>query len=86
MVKQEMISGQFHGTTFAVITLNRESNFTFREQHHSQFHFEYINVTRATSTTLDVMLERSIDDFWNIRRRPRSFICVDEFHMVHHFG
>ena len=26
----------------------------------------YIDVTRATSTTLDVMLERRIDDSWNI--------------------
>ena len=26
----------------------------------------YIDVTRATSTTLDVMLERRIDDYWNI--------------------
>ena len=26
----------------------------------------YIDVTRATSTTSDVMLERRIDDYWNI--------------------
>ena len=26
----------------------------------------YTDVTRATSTTLDVMLERRIDDFWNV--------------------
>ena len=26
----------------------------------------YIDVTRATSTTLDVMLERRIDDYWNV--------------------
>ena len=26
----------------------------------------YIDVTRATSTTLDVMFERRIDDYWNI--------------------
>ena len=25
-----------------------------------------IDVTRATSTTLDVMLERRVDDYWNI--------------------
>ena len=26
----------------------------------------YIDVTRATSTSLDVMLEKSIDDYWNV--------------------
>ena len=26
----------------------------------------YIDVTRATSATLDVMVERRIDDYWNI--------------------
>ena len=31
MVKQKMISGPFQGTTFTVITLNRESNCTCRE-------------------------------------------------------
>ena len=27
---------------------------------------KYIDVTRATSTAMDVMLERSIDDYWNV--------------------
>ena len=26
----------------------------------------YNDVTRATSTTLDVMLEKNIDDYWNV--------------------
>ena len=59
-------SGPFQGTTFTVITLNRESNCTCREKNHSQFHYDTSNVTRATSTTLDVMLERRTDDYWNI--------------------
>ena len=65
-MKQGMISGQFQGTTFTVITLNRESNCTCREKRHSLFHYEKIDVTTATSATLDVMLERSMDDCWNI--------------------
>ena len=32
------IFGPFQGTTFTVITLNRESNCTCREKSHSQFH------------------------------------------------
>ena len=27
---------------------------------------KYIDVTRATSTSLDVMLEKNIDDYWNV--------------------
>ena len=40
MVKLGMISGPSQGTTFTVITLNRESNCTCREQNHSQFHYD----------------------------------------------
>ena len=40
MVKQEMNFGQFQGTSFTVITLNRESNCTCSEKNHSQFHFD----------------------------------------------
>ena len=39
MVKPEMIFGTFEGTTFTVITLNRESNCTCPGKHHSQFHW-----------------------------------------------
>ena len=72
MVMQEMISGQFQGTVFTFITLRvklyvpREESFPIPQR--------YIYVTRATSTTLDVMLESRIDDFWKI---------VDGFHTVH---
>ena len=58
--------GPFEGTTFTVITLNRESNCTCREKHYSQFHWNILDVTRATSTSLYVMLEKSIDDYWNV--------------------
>ena len=40
MVKQEMIFGPFQGTTFTVITMNREPNYTRQEKNHSQFHFD----------------------------------------------
>ena len=38
MEKQGMIFGPFQGTTFTVITLNRESNCTCREKRHSHSH------------------------------------------------
>ena len=51
----------------------------------------YIDVTRATGTTLDVMLEHRIDDYWNIERNRNlsdswtgftRFIILDEKHPV----
>ena len=66
IVKHETISGPLQGTTFTVITLNRESNCTCREKNHSQFPQRKIDVTRATCTTLDVMLERRMDGYWSI--------------------
>ena len=66
MVKQEVISGPFQGTAFTVITLNRESKLYVPREESFPIPLRYIDVTRATSTTLDVMLERRIDDYWHI--------------------
>ena len=38
----------------------------------------YIDVTRATSTTLDVMLGRRTDDYWNIEGDRDQFTILDE--------
>ena len=39
----------------------------------------YIDVARTTNTTLDVMLERRIDDYWNIEEdRDVSDACTGE--------
>ena len=59
---KKIISGPSQAILFTVITLHRESNCTCREKNLSQFHFDTLDVTRASSTTLDVMLERRIDD------------------------
>ena len=68
VVKHETISSQSQGTTFTVITLNRESNCTRRKKNHSQFHHDFFDVARTTRTTLETMVERRIDDYWNIER------------------
>ena len=52
MVKQETISAPFQGL-FIVITLNPESNCTCREP------MKYIDVTRTTHTSLDVLVEKT---------------------------
>ena len=58
MMKLEMISGLYQAILFTVITWNPESNFTCRERHHSFIPLKCIDVTRATHTSLDVMMEK----------------------------
>ena len=64
-VKQLMISGPCQETSQTAITLNPESNFT-RGEKSFPIPLKYIDVSRITHTHLDVMLERRIDDYWNI--------------------
>ena len=66
MVKKEMISGPFQGTTFIVIKWNSESNCTRREEESFPIPLKYIDVTRTTYTSLDVSLEKNIEDHWNV--------------------
>ena len=44
--------------SFGVITLNPESNCTCREKKHFSNPMKYIDVTRTTKTSFDVMLEK----------------------------
>ena len=60
-VKLEMISGTFQAILFTVITWNPESNCTCRE-----IPLKYTNVTRNTETSSDVLLEKNIEDYWNV--------------------
>ena len=43
----------------------------------------YVDVTRATSTTLDVMLERRIDDYWNIEGDRDLLDSWPGFYTIH---
>ena len=65
-VKQSMISGPCQETSYTVITLKQESNFTRREKNHFPIPLKYIDVSRTTRTNLDVKQERRIDDYWKI--------------------
>ena len=63
MVKLEMISCPFHAILFTVITWVKL--YVPREES-CPIPLKYIDVTRATHTSLDVMLEKNIDDYWNV--------------------
>ena len=70
MDKQEEISGPCLEISFTAITLNQESNSTCRERESFPIPLRYIDVSTGTNTTLDVLLERRIDDYWNIEGDP----------------
>ena len=65
-MKQEMILGPFQGSKFTVITLNPRVTRCVPRDASFPIPLTYIDVTRATSTSLDVMLEKSTDDYWNV--------------------
>ena len=63
MVKLGMVSGPFQANlVFTVITWNPQSNCTCREK----TQLKYTDVTRTTDTSLDVMLEKNVNDYWNV--------------------
>ena len=37
-----------------------------REEHHFPIPLKYCDVTRTTDTSLDVLLEKHIDDYWKV--------------------
>ena len=61
-----MTSGPCQETSYTAITLNQESNFYSPREESFPIPLQYIDVSRTTQTNLDVMLDRRIDDYWNI--------------------
>ena len=60
MVMLEMVSGPRQAILFTVITWNSESNCTCREKNHFFFPMKYIDVTRNTHASLDILLENRL--------------------------
>ena len=73
------ISGVLLGITIVVITFKlyvlTEGSFPVQ--------VKYIDVVRRTSTTLDVLLESRIDDYWHVHVGRGTVKAVDRFHSVH---
>ena len=59
-----MASGLLQENSFIVITLNPESNCTCREKF--PIPVKYIDVMRTTFSALDVLMEKHIEDYWNV--------------------
>ena len=62
MRKAKMISGLLREISFVAITRNPESNCTCQKKNHFSIPMKYIDVTRTTHSSLDVLLEKHIDD------------------------
>ena len=65
MRKLKVTSGLLQENSFIVITLNPELNCTCREESFP-IPMKYIDVTRPTKTSLDVLLEKNIEGYWNV--------------------
>ena len=44
---------------------------------------KYIDVTRTTHTSLDVMMKKNIEDYWNVYGEKRIIGCMDRLHKIH---
>ena len=86
MVKQGVvfwsISGNFvyrhHGEPIVKLYVPRGASFSIPSK--------CIDVTRATSTSLDVMLETNMDDYWNVDGDREIVRYVVSFYKIHDIG
>ena len=62
----KMTSERSQENSFIVITLYQELNCTCREKNTFPIPMKYIDVTRTTQTSLDVLMEKHIEDYWNV--------------------
>ena len=60
------------GNSFIVITLNQESNCTCPKEESFPISLKYIDVTRTTHTSQDVLLQKHIEDYWNVDCERKS--------------
>ena len=77
-----MTSGRSQENSFIVIMLYQESNCTCREETFP-IPTKYIDVTGTTHTSLDVLLEKNIEDYWNVDGQKRMIRCMDKLHKIH---
>ena len=64
--KQKMTSGQSQENSFIVITLIPRVKLYVPKEETFPIPLKYIDVTRTTHTSQDVLLEKHIEDYWNV--------------------
>ena len=43
---------------------------------------KYVDVTRTTHTSLDVLLEKHLEYYWNVDEKSIIVRCMDRFHKI----
>ena len=76
MRKRKMTSGRAQETSLKRVKLYMPKEETFL------ILTKYIDVTRTSHTSLDVMMEKHIEDDWNVDGK-RIIWCVDTLHKIH---
>ena len=66
MVMPKVIFGVSQEISFIAIVWNPESNCTCRVKKHFSIPLKYIDVTRTTHTSRDVLLDKHVDEYWNV--------------------
>ena len=66
MRKLKMISGLLQEISFIAIMRNPQSNCSCRKKNHFLFQLKCIDVARTTHTSLDVLMEKDIEDYWKV--------------------
>ena len=79
MRKRKVTSGLLQEKSNFVITLNPESNVPREET--LPILIKHIDVT-ATHTSLDVMMEKHVEDCWNVDGEKRIVRCMDWLHKI----
>ena len=69
--------------SFIAVTWNQESKLHMPKEESFPIPMKYIDVTRTTHTSLDVLLEKT--DWWWLERRRRKRIirCMDRLHKIY---
>ena len=65
MRKLEMISGLLQEISFIAITWKARVGLYVPREESFSVPLKYIDVTRTTQTSLEVLLERHLEDYWN---------------------
>ena len=82
MVKPKMILGVSQEISFVVITWNTRVKLHVPREESIPIPLKHIDVTRTTDTSLDVMSEKHIEDYWNVdgeRELSDAWTCFTRF-------
>ena len=82
MRKREMTSGRSQENSFNRHHVERRVKLYVPKEETFPIPTKYIDVTRTTHTSLDVMMEKHVEDYWNVDGEKRLVRCMDWLHKI----